>query len=234
MEENNKTGNTSVYNIGINKIITNPLNEIYKVDNILELASSIEQYGLKQPIVVIKTGDKYMIIAGHRRFAAIQSIYARGKSIEFAGKQLSNLVPCIFENSDKFDNEDDAFFELTSSNNYRKLSADEMKSLIIKTNDIYEKRKNSGEVIQGAKRDWIAAKIGLSPRTVDKYLKTDDESVKDTKDAKIKKASSINKKLESFIEYIEEIQIDEYGKTDRKSIDNELKKIIDLCKNKLK
>lgn len=235
MEQNLTNGNTTVYNISITKIVKNPLNEVYKVENIDELKKSIEQYGLKQPLVVIKVSeDKFMIIAGHRRFGAIQWIYSEGKTIEFAGKQLSNLVPCIFDDAEKFKDEDSAFFELTSSNNYRKLSAEEMKSLINKANDIYEKNKINGIIPSGAKRDWIAKKIGLSARTVDKYLKTDDETVEDIKDTKIKKATSINKKLESFYEYIEDIKVDEYGKTDRKSINNELKIIIDICKSKLK
>lgn len=234
MEENIKYGSSTIYNIGITNIITNPLNEVYKVENIEELAKSIEEFGLKQPLSVIRKDDKYMIIAGHRRYAAIQSIFAKGKKIEFAGKELSNLIPCIFDDAEKFKDEDSAFFELTSSNNYRKLSAEEMKSLISKANDIYEKNKINGIVPAGAKRDWIAKKIGLSARTVDKYLKTDDETVEDIKDTKIKKATSINKKLESFYEYIEDIQVDEYGKSDRESINKEFKKIIDLCKNKMK
>ena len=35
-----------------------------------ELATSIKNYGVKQPIVVTKKGDRYLIIAGERRFRA--------------------------------------------------------------------------------------------------------------------------------------------------------------------
>ncbi len=37
-----------------------------------ELASSIREHGVLQPIVVVKTGDKYQIVAGERRWRASQ------------------------------------------------------------------------------------------------------------------------------------------------------------------
>ena len=35
-----------------------------------ELASSIKQFGVLSPIVVVKDGDKYQIVAGERRYRA--------------------------------------------------------------------------------------------------------------------------------------------------------------------
>ena len=57
-----------------------PLNSIYANPNqprkdfdeekLNELAASIKQYGIPEPIVVTKRGDRYMIIAGERRYRA--------------------------------------------------------------------------------------------------------------------------------------------------------------------
>src|SRR5665213_3371457 len=37
---------------------------------LIELADSIKQYGVLQPIIVVKEADKYLIIAGERRWRA--------------------------------------------------------------------------------------------------------------------------------------------------------------------
>lgn len=48
--------------------------KVFNADNIAELASTIEQHGLLQPIILREYEDqKYEIIAGERRFRAIQT-----------------------------------------------------------------------------------------------------------------------------------------------------------------
>lgn len=46
----------------------------FKQEDLNELASSIEQNGLLQPILVRKIGDRYQIIAGERRWQACKSL----------------------------------------------------------------------------------------------------------------------------------------------------------------
>lgn len=53
-----------------------------------ELAKSIEMYGIIQPIVVRKNGDRYQIIAGERRWRA-------------AKKACLKKIPCIIKQVDK-------------------------------------------------------------------------------------------------------------------------------------
>ncbi|ANY12702.1 nucleoid occlusion protein [Latilactobacillus curvatus] len=49
--------------------------KVFNADNIAELASTIEQHGLLQPIILREYEDqKYEIIAGERRFRAIQTL----------------------------------------------------------------------------------------------------------------------------------------------------------------
>lgn len=61
---------------------TIPLADIYAADDnlrsqytdITELATSIDTFGLIEPIRVKKTADRYVILAGHRRFEAIKQL----------------------------------------------------------------------------------------------------------------------------------------------------------------
>ncbi|MDR1941800.1 MAG: ParB/RepB/Spo0J family partition protein [Endomicrobium sp.] len=70
------TQNNSVQKIPLNKIIPNRYQprKIFNEDSLKELAQSIKQHGLTQPIVVVYDGglDKYELVVGERRFRASQ------------------------------------------------------------------------------------------------------------------------------------------------------------------
>ncbi|MDO5440749.1 MAG: ParB N-terminal domain-containing protein [Erysipelotrichaceae bacterium] len=229
MTESNINGNGSskIYFIGIDKIINNELNEVFKVEDLDELRNGIEMYGLKQPISVVRSDDKFKIISGHRRIAAIRQIFAANKTIMFSSRELSNQVPCIFEN--EFENEDDEFLNLCSSNNYRKLSPEEVRPIVIRCSEILEKRLQAGQAsIEGTtKRDVIAKMAGVSARTVDKYLKSDDNLSDKTK---IKSVNSIVNTIDKYISFISDIEMDEYGRSDKERIKESLMNLISICK----
>lgn len=71
-ESKNLWNGESVLNIRINDIDPNPNQPRKDFDRgkIEELALSIEKHGVIQPIIVRPTGDRYMIIAGERRWRA--------------------------------------------------------------------------------------------------------------------------------------------------------------------
>lgn len=62
----------SVTEIGINDIFANPdqPRKVFDEDALNELAASIKKHGVIMPIIVNKSGNRYMIIAGERRFRA--------------------------------------------------------------------------------------------------------------------------------------------------------------------
>jgi len=62
--------------IEVKKIKPNPFQPRKEFDKeaLEELASSIEKYGLLQPIVVIKDNDNYILIAGERRLRAFKKL----------------------------------------------------------------------------------------------------------------------------------------------------------------
>lgn len=71
-EEDEKTATSGVTEIDIGAIFANPNQprKVFDEDALNELASSIAKHGVIQPIIVNKSGDRFMIIAGERRFRA--------------------------------------------------------------------------------------------------------------------------------------------------------------------
>ena len=71
-EENQPSGKQGVTEIEIEKIFANPNQprKAFEPNALNELASSIKKHGVIMPIIVNKSGDRYMIIAGERRFRA--------------------------------------------------------------------------------------------------------------------------------------------------------------------
>ncbi len=72
VEDGNHLATESILNIKLNDIDPNPNQprKDFDRDGIEELAVSIKNHGVIQPIIVRKTGKRYMIIAGERRWRA--------------------------------------------------------------------------------------------------------------------------------------------------------------------
>src|SRR5574344_1392133 len=75
-EENtpNNGANTRIQKIALDKIIPNRFQprKTFNEESLQELAQSLKQHGLTQPLVVVYDGglDKYEIVVGERRFRA--------------------------------------------------------------------------------------------------------------------------------------------------------------------
>ncbi len=81
---------SSLLNIDVDKITTdkNQPRKNFDEDALMQLAESIKIHGVLQPIVVVKKGDKYQIVAGERRFRA--SKLAGKKTIPAIVRKLSD------------------------------------------------------------------------------------------------------------------------------------------------
>jgi ParB-like partition proteins len=64
--------NREVVEVDISLIDTNPYQprKVFDKSALEELASSINTYGILQPLLVLRSGNRYVIIAGERRFRA--------------------------------------------------------------------------------------------------------------------------------------------------------------------
>jgi ParB family transcriptional regulator, chromosome partitioning protein len=64
-----------VYKLEVSQIVPSPRNPREDLGDVAELAESIQAFDLLQPVVVRRLGsDQYEIVAGHRRFAAVQRL----------------------------------------------------------------------------------------------------------------------------------------------------------------
>lgn len=89
---------------GLNQLTDISLDDIIEAGNVRtdyanidELAESINQTGrILQPIVVLKKGDKYELVAGHRRVRAYRMLRENGGT-------TFNLIPAIITNIDKIE-----------------------------------------------------------------------------------------------------------------------------------
>lgn len=72
----------------ISKVYPNPDQPRKQFDDIEELAATIKEHGLLQPITVVKKDDGYMIISGERRYKA--HLYNQAKTIKAHIVDVSN------------------------------------------------------------------------------------------------------------------------------------------------
>lgn len=74
--------------------------KLFKEDALGSLAESIKNYGVLQPIVLVKMGDKYQIVAGERRYraslmAGLDKIPAIVRSLSSQNKLELSLIENI-------------------------------------------------------------------------------------------------------------------------------------------
>lgn len=121
------------------------------------LKDSIEQFGLLDPLTVRPTGDgKYKLISGHRRKLAHARLVAEGK-------EAFRKVDCIIKEA----GDDDAEQMLIEANVPNRTVSDWEKMQAVKRmNDIFKRREEAGEKIDGRRRKHIAAALGMSVSAV--------------------------------------------------------------------
>lgn len=110
---------TSLTKIPVNLIKPNPYQARtdYSESEITQLAQSIKENGLLEPILVRKNGEFYEIIAGHRRFLAIKQLGLQ--EVEVKIMNISDAKLCevsLVENLERKD-----LNPLERANGYRKL-----------------------------------------------------------------------------------------------------------------
>lgn len=68
-------GKESVVELELDKIVPNPdqPRKTFDEDKLIDLAESIKEHGVLQPILVAPRDDNYMIIAGERRYQSKQA-----------------------------------------------------------------------------------------------------------------------------------------------------------------
>ncbi len=95
-----------IKNLSISKIITNPdqPRREFDEDSLKELAESIKQFGVIQPMIVMPHKKGYRIVAGERRFRAAQMAGLKSvPAIVREHKELEELEVSLVENVQRVD-----------------------------------------------------------------------------------------------------------------------------------
>lgn len=137
-------------------IIPNPDNdEIYTIGNMESLRDDIRQHGLRQPLEVIPVEgepDRYMLISGHRRWAACGILSACGES-------RFDALPCLIRES--HGKLDDRIALITANATARDLTDGERLAQYEALKDALTKKKAAGQ-LEGKVRDEVCRILGLS------------------------------------------------------------------------
>jgi ParB family transcriptional regulator, chromosome partitioning protein len=95
-----------VQQLGVEKVKPNPdqPRKHFDEEALSELAGSIKSYGIVQPLVVTKTGENYVIIAGERRWRAAQIAGLKHvPAIVRSTQELEQLEIALVENVQRVD-----------------------------------------------------------------------------------------------------------------------------------
>ena len=137
-------------------IIPNPDNdEIYTIGNMESLRDDIRQNGLRQPLEVIQVEgepDRYMLISGHRRWAACGILSACGES-------RFDALPCLIRES--HGELDDLIALITANATARDLTDGERLAQYEALKDALTRKKAAGQ-LEGKVRDEVCRILGLS------------------------------------------------------------------------
>lgn len=101
-----RNGNGGVMEIPLQKISPNPHQPRFHFDKVKldELAESIREHGILQPLIVTSNGDNYEIIAGERRFQAAKSIGLKTVPVIVRdATELEKLELAVIENIQRHD-----------------------------------------------------------------------------------------------------------------------------------
>ena len=165
LPDNEKFDKTIILKIDIDDIIPNDKN-VLSTDDIDELAESIHKDGLLNPLKVYKNEDgTYELFGGHRRYLALKKLVDEDDDFD-------PEVSCIVYKrpADQLRER----LQIIQDNAQRDMTQDDRKKLFIELNNIFDTAEAEGNHAIGdgrAKADWIAVKLGISKRTVFRWLK---------------------------------------------------------------
>lgn len=140
--------------IDLDRIDPDPAN-FYSLEGIDELAGNIELIGLQQPLRVRPEGERFTVISGHRRRAAIMLIRDGGSD------QFSHGVPCIVE----YGEATPAMRELRliyANSSTRVMSSAEISKQAERVQELLYQLKEQGVEFPGRMREHVAAACRVS------------------------------------------------------------------------
>ena len=147
--------NQKVVRIQLNKLVSSEKN-FFRVEDVQDLMESIQLVGLLDPLVVVPSGDKYRIIAGHRRKKALEELSK-------TDKQYADVSCIVLPEMSK----DMEMVTLIQSNTTtRELTSYEKAEAAQRLKKHLVELKKQGVKIPGRLRDIVAEQMQISATEV--------------------------------------------------------------------
>lgn len=151
---NSDTGREQIEYISLSLIDEDP-NNFYQLTDVPALADNIALCGLQQPIRVRKKEEgRYIIVSGHRRRAALESLV-------IDGYEKFREVPCIVE-LDPVSPSLQQLRLIYANANTRKMSPAEISQQAEQVTDLLYQLKEEGYEFPGRMRDHVAEAMSIS------------------------------------------------------------------------
>ncbi|HCU2611078.1 TPA: ParB/RepB/Spo0J family partition protein [Clostridioides difficile] len=151
--ENIENEKTEIKSISVYDLVPSKDN-FYSVEDIEDLKSSIEMFGVKQSLLVKESKDnKYTIIAGHRRRLAVLKLLEENKENE-----KFEMMPCMIE---KVTGIREKILLITTNSTARELTDFEKMKQAVEMKKLLEELR-AEEDIKGKTRDLVAKMLNTS------------------------------------------------------------------------
>lgn len=201
----------------IEDIVDNPENAIYEIGDVSGLKDNIAKYGLRTPLEVTPAGNKYMLVAGHRRHTACLGLHNGGDA-------RFDRLPCIIVNYDSRDEEVVAL--ITSNATARELTDIEKIRQYEALKDALSRMKEAGK-LSGRVRDAIADILGKGTGTINRLNMVSTRCVPEVKEMLARGEISMNRAIEcSKLYKVQQIKYAKLGYSSMPEIEEAYQKSI--------
>ena len=159
--------------LDVTEIIPNKDN-FYALTDIEQLADDIERQDLKSNLVVVKDGEKYLLISGHRRLEAVKLLISEGR-------RTSTKVPCyIGRSGSEAENQLDL---IMLNKTQRKYSDADVMQEYERLTETLKELESEGKKINGRLRENIADMLNISSAQVGKIENIKHNAIPDVENA---------------------------------------------------
>ena len=221
-----------VYQYPLSEIKENSDNIIYPMTDIQSLANQIELSGLLTPLTAYRSNNKLYLLSGHRRKQALTFLFNEGIKVFFNGIEIdADHVPVFI--SDKKPSQEEELRNLMMFNSHRKLEKEERLVLYPYAEKVYDDLCSEGRRPIGRKNEFISSLVGVSRRTYDNDIKTDEDIAEEesTQESKTNVSSDNSeykqamKQLTKIQRFLDDLDLSIFDRMEYRNLKDQLNRI---------
>ncbi len=195
------SGQDNLFQVAAHEIRSNPLQprKVFKEEEINELAASIRERGILQPLLVSRDGSGYVLIAGERRLraalkAGIDRVPVILKDVDDRSRQEIALIENIQRQDLNIVEEAQAYEDLISTYGY---TQDEVAGKVGKTRSVITNALRILRLPQSIRTDLLENRITMGHARA--YLGVEKVSLQEEAHKKVKKKGLSVRQTEALI-----------------------------------